>query len=223
MLLKNVILAYYHQQDYSACIDNLTKFIALDATSAAAYNNRGNSYADLGQHEQAVEDYNQAIKLNPDYAAFYYNRGISYDALGQHKRAIEDYKQAIKLNPDYAAAYYKSNFSMIVDKGDFVIKPLPQPEARVRTDLTILLNNIETSWIQGVLEKSVHNAVLIELEMETRSKTIDRPWRIVMESPGQVRRMLSPEKSVKEIFAEANQHLLIVGEPGSGKVRRVTA
>ncbi len=69
------------------------------------YNNRGNSYGDLGQHERAIEDYDKAIEINPEYAAAYYNRGNSYGDLGQHERAIEDYDKAIEINPEYAAAY----------------------------------------------------------------------------------------------------------------------
>ncbi|MBV7326671.1 tetratricopeptide repeat protein [Chloroflexi bacterium TSY] len=61
-------IANYYLQDYLACSDNLTKVLELDPTNAAAYNNRGNRYAVLQQHERAIRDYDQAIQLNPDYA-----------------------------------------------------------------------------------------------------------------------------------------------------------
>ena len=65
---------------------------------------RGDSYAALGQHQRAIEDYDKAIELGPT-ANRYGNRGLSYHALGQYQRAIQDYDHAIKLNPDYAYAY----------------------------------------------------------------------------------------------------------------------
>jgi tetratricopeptide (TPR) repeat protein len=43
----------------------------------ASYNNRGNAYSDLKQHEKAIEDYNKAIELNPKLAPAYANRGIT--------------------------------------------------------------------------------------------------------------------------------------------------
>jgi tetratricopeptide (TPR) repeat protein len=59
----------------------------------------------LGQHQRAIEDYNQAIRLDPKYAGAYSNRGVAHSDLGRHQRAIEDFNQAIRLDPEYATAY----------------------------------------------------------------------------------------------------------------------
>ena len=75
------------------------------STLANAYSNRGVIYDDLGQHLQAIEDYDDAIRLNPGYANAYYNRGNAYADLGQHLQAIEDYDDAIRLNPELVLAY----------------------------------------------------------------------------------------------------------------------
>src|SRR5260221_2774780 len=53
--------------------------------------------------------------------------------------------------------------NIVVGKGDVIINPLPPAEAHLRHDLGILLKNVETTWIKGVLEKSVYEAALLEL------------------------------------------------------------
>jgi hypothetical protein len=90
-------------------------------------------------------------------------------------------------------------------------------DARLRHDLGILLKNVETTWIKGVLEKSIHEAALLELGMEVREEAVDNPWRMVIERPDQSREVLPQGRKIKDIFEEANHLLLILGEPGSGK------
>ena len=72
---------------------------------AVTYNNRGNAYDEIKQHERAIEDYSKAIELNPNLAGAYYNRGVAYHEIKQHEKAIEDYNKAIELNPNLAEAY----------------------------------------------------------------------------------------------------------------------
>ncbi len=90
-------------------------------------------------------------------------------------------------------------------------------EENARRDLGNLLKNFETTWIKGVLQKSVYDAVLLDLGMESRTDVVAHPWRLELERPDQERAMLSPEKTIKEIFYETNRRLPILGEPGSGK------
>jgi tetratricopeptide (TPR) repeat protein len=68
--------------------------------------NRGAAYADLGQYQRAIEDYNEVIRLKPDYAEAYYNRGCVYAELRQYQRTIENCNQSIRLKPDYVEAYF---------------------------------------------------------------------------------------------------------------------
>ena len=69
------------------------------------YGWRGVSYINLGQFENAIQDYTSEITLFDGSAVDYVNRGVSYDALGQRQNAIDDYTKAIQLDPDYAVAY----------------------------------------------------------------------------------------------------------------------
>ena len=95
--------------------------------------------------------------------------------------------------------------------------PLPPAEAKERHDLTILLNKVKTFWIEGVLEKSVHNIALIDLGKETQAEAVAHAWEQVLELPDQSRQTLPPDKKISQIFDEMNRALLILGLPGSGK------
>ena len=85
--------------------------LKLPANDVIHYN-RGVAYAKLGNHSQAISDYDKAIEINPGNAEAYYNRGIEYDELGNHLQAISDYDSAIDINPSYAEAYYNRGVPM---------------------------------------------------------------------------------------------------------------
>jgi Flp pilus assembly protein TadD len=69
------------------------------------YNNRGIAFAEKGQYDQAISDFNQAIEINPRYNKAYNNRGIVYRLKGQYHQAISDFNKAIAINPLDAEAY----------------------------------------------------------------------------------------------------------------------
>jgi len=100
----------------------------------------------------------------------------------------------------------------------FVIqKPESATDRQVQGNLRILLNKVRTFWIQGVLEKSIHHAVFINLEKEVRTDSVDHPWGMVLELPDNERHTLPPKTDIIEIFDQSTRALLILGEPGSGK------
>ena len=72
----------------------------------------GNTYADLGQYQDAVESYQQAIKLNANssnpqpLSKPHNNLGLAYAALEQLTEAAAEFHQAVQLRPDYAEAHY---------------------------------------------------------------------------------------------------------------------
>lgn len=92
--------------DPNKAIEYLTNAIKLQPDYAGAYGVRGSIFEQIGQYQEAINDYNEAIRLKPDYAVAFHSRGLAYDNLGQYQRAIEDYNQAIRLKPDDAVAYH---------------------------------------------------------------------------------------------------------------------
>jgi len=98
-------LKLYYAKDYHGSIKLNTEAIELKPDWSWPYNNRGLAYADLGQKERAIQEFNKAIEMNPRLSQAYYNRGFAYYLLKQYERAILDFNKAIELNPKYAMAY----------------------------------------------------------------------------------------------------------------------
>ena len=82
-------------------LKNLTR----DGIIALAYNNRGNAWADKGNPDKAILDFNEAIRLYPNFATAYNNRGNAWADKGNLDKAIADHDRSIILDPNFAIAY----------------------------------------------------------------------------------------------------------------------
>jgi clan AA aspartic protease (TIGR02281 family) len=78
---------------------------------STARNNRGTAYAEKGDLDRAINDFNEAIRLDPNDARWYNNRGGAYLAKQDFVRAIADYNEAIRLDPTYAVALHNRGFA----------------------------------------------------------------------------------------------------------------
>ena len=84
-------------------------------------------------------------------------------------------------------------------------------------ELDILLNKVKKTWIEGVLARSLHNEVLIELNMVDQPEAIEHPWDDILELPEKEAGVMQPDDNVLSVFQDAGNSLLILGAPGSGK------
>ena len=99
-----------------------------------AFCNRGKAFADSGNYQKAMEDYEKAIKLNPFRPWAYVNRGIINKKLGNYQKAIEDYNMAIMIMPKYKTAYItrgtvheaSGNYQKAIEDYDMAIKSDPK-------------------------------------------------------------------------------------------------
>jgi len=92
----------------------------------------------------------------------------------------------------------------------------PTPAQRER-NRRAMLEMVKTFWVKGVLEQSVHGAVVFELGLQERADLVAHPWDIVLQTSGQCKRPIPRSTKVVSIFNAMNQALLILGAPGSGK------
>ncbi|WP_109510564.1 tetratricopeptide repeat protein [Orientia tsutsugamushi] len=61
----------------------------------------------LGQYQEAIENFDIAIKHKPDLAEAYMNKGDTLKQLGQREKAIKNFELAIKYNPGLIAPYIR--------------------------------------------------------------------------------------------------------------------
>ena len=96
--------------DPALAIDYYTRCITWGGQTrenlAVTYNNRGIAYADKGEYDRTIRDYDEAIRLNQGYAHAYYNRSLAHLSNGDQDLAVRDYNQAVRLDPGYADAPY---------------------------------------------------------------------------------------------------------------------
>ena len=72
---------------------------------AQAYSNRGFAYAERGQLDRAIRDYNQSLKHNPKDDNVYHYRGVAYLKKRQYARAVSEFDKALKIEPYNAFAH----------------------------------------------------------------------------------------------------------------------
>jgi hypothetical protein len=96
------------------------------------------------------------------------------------------------------------------------LKYTPTSEQRAR-NRRAMLELVRNTWIKGVLEKSLHGAVMIELGLEERADAVERPWDIVLRTIDQPNRTLPRGTKIIDVFDAMNGALLILGKPGSDK------
>ncbi|MBE9137027.1 NACHT domain-containing protein [Nodosilinea sp. LEGE 07088] len=82
-----------------------------------------------------------------------------------------------------------------------------------------LIDKVRNFWVKGVLEKSLHQQVLIQLDLENRTNFVDQPFNIELVKSAQAQKKLPAGTKIVDLFNDLGQGctLLILGEPGAGK------
>jgi hypothetical protein len=79
-----------------------------------------------------------------------------------------------------------------------------------------IIENVRHFWIDGVLENSLHGAVLMQLGLSAQSNFSHRPWIVNVRHNGEDH-SLEQHTRIVDVFDQSAGTLLILGEPGSGK------
>jgi len=94
-------------------LELLNKAIELDPNYAAAYNNRGNAWHEIGDFDRSIDDFNKMLELDPIGFHGYLGRGNALADKGEHFRAIDDFNRCLKINPNLAEAYHNRGFTWL--------------------------------------------------------------------------------------------------------------
>ncbi|WP_201366235.1 TIR domain-containing protein [Dictyobacter formicarum] len=95
--------------------------------------------------------------------------------------------------------------------------PQPSQSDRMRLNRGRLLKSVRATWIEGLLESSLHQAARLDLRLQEQADALENPWRFQVQELHQEPRPLPLATSIVEVYDEADGALLILGEPGSGK------
>ncbi len=71
-----------------------------------AHNQRGEWYAEQGEAESALLDFERSAKLDPTRWRALHNRGVSLAMAGKFEQALADLNRTIELHQEYANAYF---------------------------------------------------------------------------------------------------------------------
>jgi tetratricopeptide (TPR) repeat protein len=80
--------------------------------------NRGRAWAQKGDFDNAIADFNAAIQLAPGYGHAYLDLGVAWARKGDFDKAIAYINKAIRLNPQEATGFYNRGH-VWYDKGDY--------------------------------------------------------------------------------------------------------
>lgn len=119
-----------------------------------------------------------------------------------------------RANRDAAFFEITEGICSIIEQQDVVVLPLPSPNRHNRKRV---LKRVRSIWIEGILEHSLHQAMLIKVGLHEEPCAVANPWKLDVQETNFPARLLPPETHVTSIYDAADGELLILGAPGAGK------
>jgi protein O-GlcNAc transferase len=106
------VIEFQHGRHQTA-LDLIDRAIAINATAAAAHNNRGVVLQALRRTPEALASYEQAIRLAPSYVDAQVNRGNVLKELKRFEEALASYDRAVSFAPSHAGAFSSRGIVLI--------------------------------------------------------------------------------------------------------------
>jgi hypothetical protein len=96
-------------------------------------------------------------------------------------------------------------------------RPVPRVSSRDQQNRLRLLKRVYTIWIEGLLERSLHQASLIALDLQEQPDALANPWHLEVQESNRPPHPLPTGTSIVQVYDESDGELLLLGEPGAGK------
>ena len=127
----------------------------------------------------------------------------------------------LELKPEDADKIYAAaKHGQLADLGISEARLYPAiaipPDGEQRSQLLVLLDRVNETWVDGVLRNSLYNEALMSLGKRPIEEAVEPPWKHVVELSSQRSQLILQDRNITTIF-DATGLLLILGEPGSGK------
>ncbi|MEL6308845.1 MAG: protein kinase, partial [Chloroflexota bacterium] len=90
-----------------------------------------------------------------------------------------------------------------------------KPTTAAERNRHAMLQNVRKFWIEGVLENSLHETVMIDLGMTDEAGKVDNPWDTLLRTPRGDETVTN--EHIIDVFDRLNGKVLVLGDPGSGK------
>jgi len=91
--------------EYKDILNEINTAIALDEFNYEYYDIRSNFFKDLGEIDEAIEDYDAMIRLSPKKNDAYTSRGLIKMSQYKYRGAALDFSKSIILNPEIEKNY----------------------------------------------------------------------------------------------------------------------
>lgn len=98
LVFNNIGRMYYWKRDYEAAIENYTKAIALDPSTAVFFENRALIYRDMNNFDLAEKDFLAALAVDGNKNT-YNHLGIIKLNKKEYEEAVDCFSKAINLSP----------------------------------------------------------------------------------------------------------------------------
>ncbi|MCC7017019.1 MAG: tetratricopeptide repeat protein [Rhodospirillales bacterium] len=123
---------------------DLDQALRLNPKNAYGRTLLGDAHVGLGQHERAIQNYDESLRLEPSAHA-YMRRGLAHQRAGRTARAIEDYDQALKLEPGESELHvHRGVAHMVLGNFEKAIQDLTRA-IRLEPDYAMAHNSL--AWI----------------------------------------------------------------------------
>jgi len=83
--------------DHATAVEYLMKAVGMESRHPEAFALLGDCYDYLGQHEQAVANYDQALRIDPNHADAWFSKGMSLKSIGRDEEATQCIARSIEL------------------------------------------------------------------------------------------------------------------------------
>lgn len=144
------------------------------AALAQLYTSRGAEWANKGETDRAIADFDASIKLKPDEAVVYHARAVELAVKGDYRRALEDFDTTLKLNPKAANAYFGRGRTRLY-MGDYA-----RAAADIETELKAHPNLYTAIWAYIARKRAGSNDAEVLLERETRRLREGWPTSVIV-------------------------------------------